>query len=252
LIEYDDCCIEWPNCCCGPKESKINTERSGADNLKWFYSQADDTDRQEGKLAYFRYNSVMYMLSNFYDMPLSRVTAAFCHLSPNNDYIGNLRSLVSVLEGMRKGVADEDIIISTYNHCKDRAISSLRGDPFETKTRGLKILSFYHNILNPLDPNYVTVDGHMIAAYRDEPDANMKESIVGRREYREIANEFFKMAAEMDLIPNQLQATIWFTRKRIYNIKYNANPDMFNEPGDKWGSMVNLVDIPPYPIKESA
>lgn len=143
-------------------------------NLKRMFDQADAIDRREGKLAYERYNELLSDIALSYSFPFERVVAAFAALSPNNDYWGNLRSLVSVLHGINEGVPCEAITISTYGHCRDRAYQYALGNvSFEATVRGPKIRAFYFNILDPLDKRHVTIDGHMVAAYRAN-DGTMK------------------------------------------------------------------------------
>lgn len=216
------------------------------DNLKRIYEQADATDRREGKLAYERYHYLLWDIAVKYDFPFERVVAAFAALSPNNDYWGNLRSLVSVLHGINEGIPCEAITISTYGHCRDRAHAYLLGASDFVKTvRGPKIRAFYFNILDPLDRAHVTIDGHMVAAYRANT-GTMKENIVRKREYEEVARACKRLASYMNLIPNQLQATIWFARKRILNIKFDPQLDLFAGVDNAWKTVVDINSIKPY------
>ena len=147
-------------------------------NLSKLYALADDIDRREGRLAYARYNALMRSIAEAYNSDLLRVTAAFAALSPNNDYLGNLRSLVSILVGMRECIPLDRITVSTYEACRDRAYSYLIGDAdFWTTVKGPKIRAFYRNIIRPADTDYVTIDGHMAAAYAGN-SGTMKENIV--------------------------------------------------------------------------
>lgn len=219
---------------------------TGMRNLVDMWNRADAIDRAEGVLAYERYHQVLAEIAEKYIVSQSPVVAAFVALSPNNDYIGNLRSLVSLLAGMKFGTPLDQITISTYNHCRDRAWKYLHGEPFNPK--GLKILNFYNNILFPDDPAYVTIDGHMIACWRGTR-ATMKESIVKPKQYKEIADDVTVLAAALGIMPNQLQATLWFTRKRVLNIKYDAQLKFDDTPTDLWRTTVNIDELKPYPLQ---
>lgn len=218
-------------------------------NLRAMYELADADDRREGLLAYGRYNEVLRGFAEHYGQPFDRTVAAFCALSPNNDYLGNLRSLASVLAGVSCGKPCDAITVSTYKHCRDRAYKYVTGDAvFETSVRGPKILSFYRNILDPTDRKYVTIDGHMKAAYVGER-LTMKEAIIrAHKEYDRIADATKRLARSEGLLPNQIQATIWFARKRTQRIKYNAQLSLFGNPEDKWGTFVDVSDAPPYTL----
>jgi hypothetical protein len=217
-------------------------------NLETMLAQADAVDMREGALAYFRYQEVMHDIASLYDYPLDRVVAVFCALSPNSDYKGNLRSTVSVLRGLREGVPPSDIVVSTYNHCKYRAIEYAKGQPFLDRVKGPKITNFYHNILNPHDNRWVTIDGHMSAIWQGK-DLTMKEAIIGRRTYNEIAHAVKALAFRQCLLPNQLQAILWFTRKRTARIKYDAQGQLFAASEDLWGTIHLANEIKPYQIR---
>ena len=226
---------------------KISTKQITTDhNLRALLAKSDKIDRSEGTRAYRRYNKILKKISEAYGFKFPATVAAFCALSPNNDYMGNLRSLVSVMVGLNEGVPVSHIKISTYNHCKERAALYLQGEEFVTKKRGLKTLSFYHNIINPECVQHITIDGHMVAAFLGR-NLVMKEALISTRsEYHRVANIFKGLAFEIGTVPNQLQATLWFTRKRIYRVKYCPNLDLFNDKGDCWGINVPLEAIVPY------
>jgi len=64
---------------------------------------ANDQDRSDGLGAYCFYRKQMTAYADHYGHRVSLITSAFVALSPNSDYIGNLRSLTSVLEGIKRG-----------------------------------------------------------------------------------------------------------------------------------------------------
>lgn len=217
------------------------------------FELADRYDVAEGKMAYIRYNTVMQSIADRYHCSLAQTIAVFVSLSPNSDYFGNLRSTVSVLDGLHRGTPYEQIIVSTYNHCKLRAIDYATGRRnFLEETKGPKITNFYHNVLNPLDTRWVTIDGHMSAIWFGA-NMTMREALVTSREYREIAAATKALAFEHFLIPNQLQAILWFTRKRTANVRYQSQGGLFDHANeDLWRTLVDIDIIKPYPIKELA
>lgn len=227
---------------------RLKLSSVGERNLRAMYDRADMIDREEGLLAYARYHQLMARISDKYKILLPRVVAGFVSLSPNSDYVGNLRSLISVLEGIKDGKSLSDITVSTYRHCRDRAHAYIIGTAqFEARTKGPKVLSFYRNIVDPTDNRWVTVDGHIVATYRALP-LTMKQAILRQRsEYDEIAHAIKRLAFDAFVLPCQYQATIWFTRKRVLGVKYDAQTDIFYQ-GDAWKTFQNLDDIKPYPF----
>lgn len=218
-------------------------------NLRLMFEQTDSIDLREGELAYPRYRQVMIDLSEMYGVPLPRVVAAFCALSPNNDYYGNLRSVVSVLDGYAKGIDRHRVIVSTYNHCKLRAWEYVEGSVlFTERARGDKILSFYHNIMDPTDPRHVTVDGHICATWRGQ-NLTMKEAIIrSRHEYAAIAFDVKQLAFEYFMLPNQMQAVLWFVRKRVLNVRYDPQLSLLAPGFEAWHTSRDVRTITAYPL----
>lgn len=211
-------------------------------NLTRVVTQIDATDWSEGLTAYPRYRETMQRIGNHYGYSLESTTAAFCALSPNNDYWGNLRSLVTLMRGRNLGAEPEDLVVSTYNQCKFRAWRFLNGDDFLTVTRGPKTRAFYRNILNPDDTESVTVDGHMYSIWVGDR-MTMVDAVRRRIRYQTVADGIKVMARHMGLIPNQLQSMLWFTWKRIHQIKYEPQMGLFR-CGDQW-----RLDVEPSEIR---
>lgn len=212
--------------------------------------RADTIDFQEGMLAYRRLNETCRWYSVRYGVRLCDIIGAFSALSPNNDYMGNLRSLVTLLDGLKDGSLVESLTVSTYNACRQRAWRCLHGEDFLSFTKGPKTRSFYQNILYPYDRTPVTIDGHMVSVAFGRR-MTMKEVVREQWNYEGIAQAFRGVADDNAMLPNQLQATLWFTWKRIHNVVYNPQLDVFNE-GNQWRYVVNPSEVLPYPAKSDA
>lgn len=224
----------------------VKASEGSVDNLHKLFNRADKIDRREGMVAFQRYNSVMGKLGNKYAFSIERTTAAFVAMSPNNDYLGNLRAVVSVMNGINEGTPCAKIKAACYNHCRDRAYGYLKHNvDFLSTAQGPKIRAFYETIVNPEHRRAVTVDGHMVCAWlgRDLP---MKFALLrGQRAYETIADGVREVARERGLLPNQAQAIIWFARKRTAKSKYDPQLDLFYQD-DAWKTLVNVDDIKPY------
>lgn len=223
-----------------PKGSKANVRR--------VFDLADVTDYNEGLLSYRRYNEVMQGLADYYGVRLPAAVAVFCALSPNSDYKGNLRSAASVLKGFTEGVPVEFIRVSTYKHCRDRAYSYLTGVNFLASVSGKKIASFYRNILNPDDPEPVTIDGHAVNVWRGRRE-NLKAVVVGRGfNYDQVARDYRLVARDVGLLPNQVQSVTWFTWKRIHSILNPARQlHLFKDvSADLWQTLADPASIEPF------
>jgi hypothetical protein len=219
------------------------------DNIRHVLANASDTDVQEGRVSYFRYNQLMHRLAFHYGVPFEAVTAAFVATSPNNDYIKNLRSAVSLIQGFSLGKTIDEVTVSTYKECAKRAWRVLEGEDFLSFTKGEKTRAFYRNIIDPFDPEPVTVDGHMIAIWKGKR-LTMKEAVRFAGHYKEISDAVRAVAAELNYIPNQVQAILWFAWKRMHDIAMPPSSEQLsllnpNVP-DPWKLMLHPEDIRPF------
>lgn len=218
------------------------------ERLRLAYNQADKTDREEGMVAYTRYHDVMQSLADKYGSTLYRTIAVFVSLSPNSTYHHNLRSAASVLKAVQDGVPCDDVTVATYKHCRNRAYVYATGEQdFFAKTRGPQITNFFHNIMDPTDNRWVTIDGHMSALWQGEV-LTMREALVSLRTYRQIAGDVKALAFSEYILPQQMQAILWFVRKRLLNIGFDAQTDIL-QIGDQWKTTRNADDIEPYPFR---
>ena len=223
-------------------------------NLHKLWDQRDEIDHREGLMAYRRYRQVMAAFGEFYGFPLRDVTSAFVALSPNSDYHGNLRSLASVLDGVRDGVPADQITVSTYNACRDRAVGYVAGKRNFLKTvKGPKIRAFRDNIMRPNTSQEVTVDGHMVAAWHGKA-MTMKQAsraLKSLSEYRRIADGIREVADENGVAPCQAQAILWLTRKRVFSVLYSPQLSLFLPKDDAWKTVCDPRDYPPYERKSN-
>jgi hypothetical protein len=224
-----------------------------AENLRKALALADAIDWREGRLAYFRYRRLMKNLALNYGVTLEQATAGFVSLSPNNDYLGNLRSLVTVLKGIKENAYLPRVPVSTYNACKNRAVKFITGkvdfvSHYSKRRTGKKILSFYRNIINPLDPEPVTIDGHAYSIWIGQR-MTMKAAVRQVYSYDEVADGYRTVAAENGILPNQLQGVLWFTWKRIHNVIFNPQLKLLTR-SDQWGLLLRPEHIKPFPFRE--
>jgi hypothetical protein len=203
------------------------------DNLLRVWDQADFTDYAEGMLAYGRYRHTLNRLAKHYGYPLESVVGAFAALSPNLDYLNNLRSTVSLLRGSERTAG--------YGACRDRAQRALRGEHFLAFTRGPKTRAFFSNIMDPSDPGPVTVDGHAYCAYVGQR-MTMREVVYLRMNYDGVADAYREAAGRVNVLPCQFQAVLWFAWKRINNIIFKPQMHLFRQH-DQWGLDLRPSDI---------
>lgn len=218
----------------------------GRRNIYKVLEQADRFDINEGRLAYQRYHELCQQIAKKYLLRFETVVAIVAATSPNNSYKANMRSAVSIIDGFAKGLGPEDIVVSGYGHCKERAYTYLQGVDFLGTVEGPKIRNFYFNIINPFDPYPVTIDGHAVNIWRGVRQ-NLKKVTTDRGfDYNEVADDFRFVAQKEGLLPNQLQAICWFTWKRINKIIYRPQLSLLRPLDDVWETLIRLEDLRPY------
>lgn len=214
-------------------------------NIQKILEQASEIDIREGKMAFRNYHNLLKNISEYYQVGFTGTVAAFSSLSPNQSYLLNLRSLISLIIGVKENKKLENIRVSGYRHCLNRAHQYLIGEKdFLLETKGPKIRNFYCSILLPFDKRFITIDGHMFCIWKNKRET-MKTVAISGFEYEKVANDFKKVAKANNLIPNQLQAILWFTWKRINNIVYSPQVRIGGED-DTWGLKLSIEDIKPF------
>ncbi len=221
-------------------------------NIRRVWDEVDLIDRREGRDAYFNYHKSLKVIAAHFDVGFVQTVAAFTALSPSNDYLGNIRSLISVIVGIKNGTPPERITVTTFDACKMRAHAYMKGDrDFLVETHGQKTRHFYMNILKPRDRNFVTIDGHMYSIWVGRR-LRMREAVEAKFDYQRVSRDFIKFSKRVRMLPNQVQATLWFTWKRINNIVFKPQLSLFNS-NDQWGLIIaadQVIGIKSYDKKK--
>jgi len=181
----------------------------------------------------------------------------FAATSPNNDYHGNLRSMASVLDAVRKGIPPERVTVTCYNSCATRAYVYATGEvSFLDTVGGEKITAFRHNLLYPRTSRRVTVDGHMFAAWKGDTSMTMKEAALefgrSKKHYVAVEQDIVKLARRHKMLPHQMQAILWITRKRVNAIRYSTQLHMDHGKADVSRILCKPEHYPPFPPKEQS
>ena len=169
----------------------------------------------EGLLAYETYHARLKTIAEVNDIPFNRVVGAFSALSPGNKLEMNFADLDKLINGVKKNKEASEIKLHCYSTCTQRGYDFLTGwEPeFKTSRKGMKTLNFYHNILSPESPDYVTIDRHAIEVWygKEVDDSARKKIFDSPRKYNEIVEDFKAIAKKTGLLPQQVQAITWYT-----------------------------------------
>lgn len=227
------------------------SNRTARKNIRNVLGQASPVEITEGRAAYELYNKTLQEIAQTFELSLSRVAGAFSALSPNSDYQGNLRSLLTLCMGFKGGMQEADCTVSTYNTNRAKAWRLLQGEDFNTVYKGLKVRSFYRNLIEPDHPRAITIDGHMVNVFRGEVHV-MSNSGITPRQYEHIAGNYRLIARQQGLLPCQLQAILWLVWKRLHRIKvgdFDPFQGVLFEEENRCRIYVPVETIKPYDFK---
>jgi hypothetical protein len=205
-------------------------------NLISIFQAAKPEGIEAAKASYWRYHDILEAIALPLGYSMRRAAGVFAALSPNSHYLGNLKGARDMLRAAKAGKEIEDFKVNTYDHNKEKAwrIAKGWGAPSDEITAN-KTRAFFYNILTPNDPEHVTVDGHIywawfgrrgrLAGKRDNDGLPVAPSISDDL-YSEIS-EAVRIVSDIGrLIPNQAQAVIWQTYRRIHNIQSSRQTEL--------------------------
>lgn len=205
----------------------------GIHHLRVLFAKAHPAEIQEGRAAYWRYHRLCSQVAERNGFSSIVGAAVFSALSPNNDYLGNLRDMRRLLEARSQGMDTGDFRVSTYGQNKLKAWRIACGAAPLRQLTALKTRNFFLNVCQPDNPEPVTVDGHMYWCWHGRrgrvtghkpkgstvPTNRDGAAKMSPRLYREIAQGIRTLAEEVGLLPNQAQAVLWLTYRRVHNIQ---------------------------------
>ena len=189
----------------------------GERNVLNLYNKARTYEREIG-VSYWK-ELRRRLAFQFGEENVEKMAGAFCALSPNNSEDSNWRDLESMWQAWRQGKVLKDVSVHTYGANKSKAKQILTGQHPLTVLNGRKTRSMYHNIVEPQDRTYVTVDGHMVSVWQGKR-LTMDQAVLTDKEYTVIEAGIKIIALRAGLIPCQLQAILWLAHRRIHRVFY--------------------------------
>jgi hypothetical protein len=198
------------------------------ENLQRVLDQANDADWQIASQAWYRYRRIVGHIAERHGFPVRIGAAVFAALSPNNDYLGNLRDTGRLLAAAEARIGLADFKVSTYGPNKLKAWRIVHGeDPLDLIVAD-KTRNFFLNVFDPSDPHPVTVDGHIFNAWtgvrRKLNSADMKGY---SKFYETVATHIREIAADRGILPNVVQGGVWYCWKRLHRIKINGQMEFW-------------------------
>ncbi len=178
--------------------------------LYTLYSQANKDQMERGLNWYEDAHTLARALAKLSNVTVEQAAGVIAALSPACPWERNIMEAQALLAG------NEDVSFTTYPANVDKAYRIKNGGKPLDILGGKKVRSFYALILNPSDPYSVCVDRHAVECitYREWRSDQEKQSFL-RSQYDRAADVFRSLAAELDLLPHQVQAITWTVQREL-------------------------------------
>ncbi len=157
-------------------------------------------------------------LAKEFGFTLEAGAGAFAVLSPNKRERDTYIDLATCMKHVRDGREGKPRVCA-YPKNRDKALRILSGSHPERVLKGSKVLSFYFNTIDPKNPLWVTVDGHLVSAWAGRT-LQMKQAGISRGEYAKIREHVMQTAKSVNIVPCQFHSIIWVVQRRL-----NKYPD---------------------------
>ena len=167
----------------------------------------------EGLNWYKEAHSFALSLSKKHNKPLDMVVGVIAILSPQKKWELNKLQANLFLEG-------KELVGMVSSKQLESAQRIVNGENFLSVINkgSMKIKNFYHNILTPNCPNFITIDTHMVKIYRKQfPYTKVKspkQVFQSKKFYNLLANWVKREAALNGVLPCEYQAHLWVMKKK--------------------------------------
>ena len=159
---------------------------------------ATDKDIQYGMSWYWTAHRACQRQAALYGIPVEKFIAMVAVLSPQKRWEKNITDVISFLTHGSKArifaTKRQKLLCADILHNENNDLESLLG--------GLKVTSFYSNMLKPWKHDKVTIDRHAMRSI------DFTKSLT-KKQYGEIQVAHQEVALEKGVKPHELQAIIW-------------------------------------------
>jgi hypothetical protein len=192
-----------------------NSSSTLIENMKSVHNKCVEEDLMYGKGWYNRANFFSLALSEKYGVSEMKAAGIIAALSPLKEWTLNKAMAEEFIR--TKGVISKHTSMQTMKARKILNQASTVQD-VENYLGGLKTVNFFNNIYNPFSKDHVTVDRHHIYL-----SLGWDAQSCTTKQYEFIKQNTIILANELNIIPNELQSTLWVCWKRIKKNEEKTN-----------------------------
>ena len=192
-----------------------NSSSTLIENMRSVHNKCVEEDLMYGKGWYNRANFFSLALSEKYGVSEMKAAGIIAALSPLKEWTLNKAMAEEFIR--TKGVISKHTSAQTMKARKILNHASTVQD-VENYLGGLKTVNFFNNIYNPFSKDHVTVDRHHIYL-----SLGWDAQSCTTKQYEFIKQNTIILANELNIIPNELQSTLWVCWKRIKKHEEKTN-----------------------------
>jgi len=192
-----------------------NSSSALIENMRSVHNKCVEEDLMYGKGWYNRANFFSLALSEKYGVSEMKAAGIIAALSPLKEWTLNKAMAEEFIR--TKGVISKHTSMQTMKARKILNQASTVQD-VENYLGGLKTVNFFNNIYNPFSKEHVTVDRHHIYL-----SLGWDAQSCTTKQYEFIKQNTIILANELNIIPNELQSTLWVCWKRIKKHEEKTN-----------------------------
>ena len=171
---------------------------------------ADEKEKESGLYWYAEALRQCRSLSEKFNIPVPAVVGTVAALSPGRNWEKNLYDAETFLNDFARGLRARDLpLVGSYGWRNvEKAERICLGQAPQEALGGDKVQSFFYNIMYPTNETVVTIDRHAASVAcgmkLGEKDLKISSSV-----YARIAEAYLTVAAERQLLGQQVQAITW-------------------------------------------
>lgn len=192
-----------------------NSSSTLIENMRSVHNKCEEEDLMYGKGWYNRANFFSLALSEKYGVSEMKAAGIIAALSPLKEWTLNKSMAEEFIR--TKGVISKHTSMQTMKARKILNQASTVQD-VENYLGGLKTVNFFNNIYNPFSKDHLTVDRHHIYL-----SLGWDAQSCTTKQYEFIKQNTIILANELNIIPNELQSTLWICWKRIKKHEEKTN-----------------------------
>ena len=197
-------------------KSIIENSRLYGSRLDFYFEAATREDKKAGREFYLEAHSEAGRLARASNISRAQATGIIAALSVGTYYEKN------IIDAWALCKYGENAIVSTYGSNLVKALDILDGfkSPLEAlaNKRYKKVFNFYHNILEPENCDYLTLDVWAVRALVNPllHKNSARYYVNTARKYLECSKIYFEAASRHNVKPLIFQAQTWITTRRLY------------------------------------